>query len=109
MTRVTAIYIVFLPAPGAHSALHGASHTLRDRVNPSSLHIPGISDTADMSKLRGAGAPAKMYKLQPGWAGVDISYLSARVTTPVNTWLRNVNEGQYYLCYYVALTDIIHT
>ena len=42
---------------------------LRDRVNPSSLHIPSMPDTANMSKLRGAGAPAKMYKLQPGWGG----------------------------------------
>ena len=68
---------------------------LRDRVTPSSLHIPGMPDTADLSKLRGTGAPAKMYKLQPGrgGAGVDISYLSSRVTAPVNTWLRNVNEA----------------
>ena len=29
---------------------------LRDRVTPSSLHIPSISDTAALSELRGTGA-----------------------------------------------------
>ena len=67
---------------------------LRDRVTPSSPHIPSISDTAELSKLRGTRLRPKCINYREvGWvAWVDISYQTGWVRTPVNTWLRNVNE-----------------
>ena len=67
--------------------------TLRDRVTPSSHHIPGISDTTGLSELRGTELQSKCINYRRG-AVVDISYLAGLLGTPVNTWLRNVNEGQ---------------